>query len=187
MTSRGKKIALFVGIGVIATGYFLYARKKNKDEANVILDYISKLPSQVDLSAATEQGIQSIQNIKFDPKRISISGKKGAIDNATIRSEVTKVVKQLHDAIDGLGTSLTPFFDALKRIGNKNTFYAVDYIYKSVYKEGLFEAMKGEFALNNVNYALLSDKTKYNIAIPFLSEGKWHPVFAQYFGALKDY
>jgi hypothetical protein len=47
--------------------------------------------------------------------------------------------------------------------------------------------MKGEFALNNVQYAALSDKTKYDIAIPFLSEGKWHPIFAQYFQNLKDY
>ena len=72
-------------------------------------------------------------------------------------------------------------------IQSKNTLAIVDKIYKGVYNEGLFEAMKDEAALNNALYTAFSDKTKYNIAIPFITEGKWHPVFAAYFQSLKDY
>ena len=191
LTSRQKNIAIFVGIGAITIGYLIWKRNKNEKEATAILEYINTLPSQVDLNQATEQGIKDVQDIKLRTDRIVVKeGGKivvGSIKDPKIGGYIANYVQRLNTAIKGAGTDYKELFEVLSRIRTKNTLKWVDTIYKTMFKEGLFEAMKSETLLNNVNYAVFSDKTKYDIAIPFLSEGKWHPALATYFNSLPSY
>lgn len=187
LTPKQKHIAIFLGIGAVTIGYLIYARKKNQEEASAMLQYINSLPSQVDLSDATKQGMDAVRGTKIDFNKLSIGNLKGSYTNPKIRSAVAKVVVDLYSSMKGAGIDIKPFYNALFSIKNKNTLAFVDKIYETMYKEGLFEAMKGESGLNNVYNSVFSDKTKYDLSIPFLSEGKWHPLLAKYFNDLPIY
>ena len=156
LTSRQKNIAIFVGIGAITIGYLIWKRNKNEKEATAILEYINTLPSQVDLNQATEQGIKDVQDIKLRTDRIVVKeGGKivvGSIKDPKIGGYIANYVQRLNTAIKGAGTDYKELFEVLSRIRTKNTLKWVDTIYKTMFKEGLFEAMKSETLLNNVNY-----------------------------------
>lgn len=187
LTQRQKKIAIGVGISVIAITFLLYNRNKNKKDADAILDYISKMPSQVDLSSATDSGMALVRGTKIDLSKMKIDNMSGAYKNRAIRNAIAKIVTDLYSSMKGANTDVKAFANTLARIKNKNTLAFVDMVYKSSFKEGLFEAMKGEFALNNVYYVMFSDKTKYNLAIPFLTDAKWAPQLSAYFNNLPMY
>lgn len=188
LTPKQKKVALFVGISVVAIGYLLYRSKQNKEEGTLLLDYVNTLPSQVDLSKNTDTGMTDTRNVKVDWSKIKIGNLSGDYKtNQQIRNEVAKVISELWASMKGVGTDVPRFMGALFKIKNKNTLSIVDQVYKLQNKEGLFEAMKGESALNNINYAVFSDKTKYDLTIPLLSEGKWSPALSVYFNSLPVY
>lgn len=187
MTPKQKQIAIFVGIGAVTIGYLIYARKKNQEEATAVLQYINSLPSQVDLSEATKQGMDAVRGTKIDFNKLAIGTLKGSYTNPKMRNAVSKTVVDLYSAMKGSDTDTKAFYGALFNVKNKNTLAFIDKIYKAMFKEGLFEAMKGESKLNSVYYSVFSDKTKYDLAIPFLSDGKWSPVLSTYFNNLPIY
>lgn len=187
LTPKQKKVALFIGIGVIAIGYLLYRSKKNKTEGTALLDYVRTIPSQVDLSKNTDTGMTDVRNTKVDWSKIKIGTLSGDYKNPAISNEVAKVISELWASMKGASTDVERFYKALFKIKNKNTLAIVDQVYKLQNKEGLFEAMKGEWALNNVNYAIYSDKTKNSLMIPLLSDSKWSPVLSVYFSGLQTY
>lgn len=187
LTHKQKKIAIGVGISVIAISFLLYARSKNKKEASSILDYISKMPSQVDLSSATDSGMALVRGTKIDLSKMKIDNLSGAYKNKDIRNAIAKIVTELYASMKNVGTDVKSFTNTLSRIKNKSTLAFIDRVYKASFKEGLFEAMKDEWKLNNPGYAQYSDKTKYDIPIPFLSESKWIPTLSNYFNNLPTY
>lgn len=192
MTTKQRNIAIFAGIGAITIGYFIYTRKKNIEEANALLEYIATIPSQVNLSEATQQGMDSVRGTKIDLNKMAIidaNGKllKGAYSTPAIKNAIAKTVSELKSAMQGAGTDVKTFSKYLSKVRNKNTLALIDQVYKAMFGEGLFEAMKDESALNNANYVVFSDKTKYNIAIPFLTDGHWHPTLSTYFNSLPVY
>ena len=185
LTSRQKNIAIFVGIGAITIGYLIWKRKKNEAEANALLEAIGVSLSQVDKNEASAQAIQQIQAMNVDPKKLKVDNLVG--HSPKMRDAIANITTELWASMKGGGTSLNKFSEQFKRIKNKNTLSYIDKIYKAQHKEGLFEAMKGEFALANSGYAMFSDKTKYDLIIPFFSEVKWHPNLANYFNSLPLY
>ncbi len=192
MTTKQRNIAIFAGIGAITIGYFIYTRKKNMEEANALLEYIATIPSQVNLSEATQQGMDAVRGTKIDLNKMAIidgNGKLlyGAYKTPAIRDAIAKTVSELKASMQGGGTDIKTFAKYLSKVRNKNTLALIDQVYKSMFKEGLFEAMKDEASLNNVQYVVFSDKTKYNIAIPFLTDGHWHPTLSVYFNNLPVY
>lgn len=188
LSPKQKKVALYLGITAIAVGYLIYRRNKNQKEATALIEYINTLPSQVDLSLATKQGMDAVRGTKIDLNKLKIDNLSGSYaTNPKVKDAIAKAVVDLYASMKGVGTDHKKFFNVLARIKNKNTLAFVDKLYKLMFKEGLFEAMKDETALNNVAYAVFSDKTRNDIAIPFLSEGKWHPIFATYFNNLPVY
>jgi len=187
MTTKQRNIAIFVGIGAVTLGYLIYKRKKNNEESVALLDYISKMPSQTNLSSATQQGMDAVRGTKIDLNKLRIDNLYGSYSNPKIRNAIANSVTELYASMKGGGTDVNSFAKNLGRIKNKNTLAFVDRIYKVQYKEGLFEAMKGESVLNNVQYKVFSDATKYDFAIPFFSESHWHPSLANYFNNLPTY
>ena len=188
MANLGKNQNIIYGaLAVGAIGYLLYVNKKNKEEGSVLLQYINNMPSQTNLTQATEQGIASVQNTKVDTKKIRINKMIGDYKNPKIRNEIAKTVTELWASMKGIGTDNKAFWNALSKIQSKNTLAFVNQIYKSQYKETLFEAMKNESALNNKGYAVYSDATKYDIMIPLLSGSHWNPLLATYFNNLPVY
>lgn len=187
LTPRQKKVAIGISLSVVAIGILLYYRNKNQKDATAILDYVAKMPSQVDISQATDAGMELVRGTKIDLNKMKIDNLYGAYKNALIKKAIANTVVELYSAMKGGGTDVKAFMKALTRIKNKNTLAFIDKVYNAQFKEGLFEAMKGESALNSVTYAAFSDKTKYDLAIPFLSEGKWHPALASYFNAIPTY
>lgn len=189
LTHKQKKIAIGVGISVIAIGFLLYSRSKNKKEASAILDYISKMPSQVDLSSATDSGMNLVRDTKIDLSKIKIDNLSGAYKNKDIRNAISKVVVELYASMKGVGTNRTQLLNSLNRVKNKNTLAFIDRVYKAMYKEGLFEAMASESLLNNKAFNLFSDKTKYEVFYKptFMLDSKWAPEFAPYFNNLPIY
>jgi len=185
LTPKQKNIAIFVGIGAIAIGYLIWKRKKNEAEANALLEAIGTSLSQVDTNEASVQAIQQIQAMNIDPKNLKVDNLVGY--SPKMRDAIANISTELYLSMKGAGTNLGNFAKQLNRIKNKNTLAFIDKIYKEAHKEGLFEAMKGELALANSAYAMFSDKTKYNIVIPFFSEVKWHPKLANYFNNLPTY
>lgn len=192
MKSETKKALIFGGIAAGVIGFVIYTRNKNQKEAELILSYINQLPSQVDKSAAAQQGIDTVKATKFDQNRLHVldnNGKAlyGKYSTPAIKSAITSIVTDLHKSMNRAGTDTSLFFKAFSRIRNKNTMGFVDQIYKALYKEYLFEAMKDESALNSTAYGVFSDKTKYDIAIPLLSEGYWHPSIAKWLNSISLY
>lgn len=186
--SKNTKTAIYIGIALATVGFLFYRQKKNKEEATILLDFIAKMPSQVDLSKATDTAIVDVRKTKYNPNKIKIDNLYGAYKtNPAIKKAIANTVTELYASMKGVGTDEKPFFKALNRIKNKNTLMFVDLVYKAMFKQGLFEAMKEEVSLNNVQYGVFSDKTKYDLAIPLLSEGKWHPALASIFNRLPVY
>jgi hypothetical protein len=186
MTNKQRNIAIFVSIGLVTVGYFIYRRKRNNEEANAIIEFINSSASQVDINEAANQGIETVRGTKFDSNKLYVDNLKGKYEGK-IRDAVANIVINLNKSMSGLGTDDKLFFQTLVRIKNKNTLSFVDKVYKAMYKEGLFEAMKDETKLNNAAFALYSDKNKYDLIIPLLSESKWHPLLATYFSKLPLY
>jgi len=184
---KHKKTAIYLGITALAVGYLMYVRKRNKEEAAAILEYINVMPIQNDASASTKQGMDAVRGTKIDMNKLSIGNLKGAYSNPAIKNAIAKVVVNLYSTMKGGGTDVKVFAQALSSIKNKNTLAFVDKVYASMYKQGLFEAMKGEAVLNNIQYGQFSDKTKNDLAIPFYSEGYWNPSLAKYFNNLPIY
>jgi hypothetical protein len=192
MTTKQRNIAIFAGIGAITIGYFIYIRKKNNEEATALLEYIATIPSQVNLSEATQQGMDAVRGTKIDLNKMAIidsKGKllKGSYKTPAIRDAIAKTVSELKASMQGAGTDAKSFALFLSRVRNKNTLALIDQVYKAMFKEGLFEAMKDEASLNNVHFARYSDKTKNDIAIPFFSDAHWHPNLSAYFNTLPMY
>lgn len=191
MKPENKKIAIYLGIAALTIGFLIYRRKQNEKEAGALLDYISKMPSQVDLNKAAEQGIKDVQDVKLRTDRVVVKeGNKivtGPVSDPKMKGYLANYVQRLHTAIDGPSTNTKEVFEVLSRIRTKNTLKWVDTIYKSMFKEDLFKAMAGESSLNNPIFAVFSDKTKYDLQIPFLSEGKWHPSIAGWLNNLPVY
>jgi hypothetical protein len=189
MTSKNKKIVLGTSLVVAACGigFLIYKRQVNKRNSGLMLEYISSLPNQIDTTRATEQGMTDVQNIKYDKNKLAISGMKGSFDNKNIKDAIIKTTKDLHSAIDGVGTKEADFYRALFNIKNKNTLMFINRLYSSYFKEGLFEAMKGEIALNSVIWAWKTPKDSWYNSIPFFNDGRWNPKLAEYFNSLPNY
>lgn len=190
--TKGAKITLFAVAGAGVIGYLYWQSKKNEEEAKLILEYISQSVSQVDKNAAADQGIKTVENTKFDPKKMHLIGTNGKdlfgdIKNPVIKDAMAKVVVDLRNSMKGAGTNKELFYKAFMRIRNKNTMGIINSAYKGLYGETLFEAMKGESDLNSAAYAIFSDKTKYDLMIPGLSEGKWAPPIADYLSRISLY
>jgi len=191
MTPQQKKYAIIVGALVVAAGGYYYWRRKVSLEGDALLDYVKSLPSQVDLSKATEQGIKDVEDVKLRTDRVVVKdgGKilAGPVGNTKLKNLLASYAQRLHTAMAGAGTNTKEVFAVLDSIRTKNTLKWVDAMYKGVFKEGLFDAMKGEAALNNVQFGVFSDKTKYDLAIPGITESHWHPALASYFNSLPIY
>ena len=192
MKAETKKTLIFGGVALGVAGFIIYTRNKNQKESEAILEYISQIPSQVDKSAATSQGIYTVLKTNFDQNRLHVidsSGKDlyGKYSNSAMKNAISNIVVDLHKSISGAGTDTKLFFKTFQRIRNKNTMGFIDKIYKGMYGESLFEAMKGETALNSTAFGVFSDKTKNDLAIPLLSEGYWHPNIGEWINRISLY
>lgn len=190
--NKGQKIALLGMAGAGVIGFLYWQSKKNAEEAKLILDYINQTPSQVDKNAAAEQGIKTTEATKLDKTKMHVIGANGKdlfgnYTNPAIKDAMTKIMVDLRNSMSGPSTNTELFYKAFFRIRNKNTLAEINRLYKILYGETLFEAMKGESALNSTTYGVFSDKTKYDITIPGLSDGYWHPKIAEYLSRISLY
>lgn len=187
LTPKQRNVAIFVGIGVITIAYLVWKRKNNEKEAGAILEYINNMPSQVDASDGAQQGMDIVRGTKIDFNKMKVDNLSGSYKNPAIRNAIANIVTELYASIKGGGTDIKNFTKQFDRVKNKNTMAFIDKVYKAQFKEGLFEAMKGEVALSSPYYAMFNDKTKYDMIIPFFSETKWNPKLSAYFENLPTY
>lgn len=192
MDAKKKKALIFGGIALGIGAYIIYVRKRNEKEAAALLSYISQMSSQVDKSAAAEQAIKTVEATKFDPDRLHVvdaSGRKlyGKYSDPRIKNAVSEIALNLNKAMSGLGTDTTSFYKNFSRIRNKNTMGFINTIYKSLYGKTLFERMKEEDKLHNTSFGVFSDKTKYDMNIPLLSDGYWNPNISKYLTSISLY
>jgi hypothetical protein len=187
MNAKQKKYSLLIGGVLVLTGVYLYWRRRVKKEGESLLAYVNSMPSQVNLTEAAEQGIKDIKAVPFDANKLKVDNLSGSIKDTKIKNALANVATELYAAMKGPGTNVSSFAKNLNRIKNKNTLKFLNELYKALFKEDLFQAMKSETSLNNTTYALWSDKTKYNMMIPGISDSHWNPVLAQFFNNLKIY
>jgi len=183
MEKKTKNIVLLSLLaGTVA--FVLVRRKINSNQAKALLDFVNAMPSQVDLSSNVDKGISDTMNIKPDWTKLKIDNLLGPANNSAIRDAMAKIVTNLNVAMAGLGTDDKKFYKEIFRIKNKTTLSAVNTLYKAQHGETLFDAMKGETALNNVYFAQFSDKTKNSLFIPGYSDAKWSPLLNVFFTKL---
>lgn len=190
-----KKAILIISGTVLVGGvsYLIYKKWKGDREVTALSDYIAnKTYDQLNTSAGADQAIDNITNTKIDTNKIHIGGLFGVDSpNSPIRAAVLKTVQDLNKAIKGGGTSVTAFLNAFYTIKNQNTMALVDAIYKGIYKEGLFDAMKKEVILNNPLNKMFDEnqglaRTLLLPSIPSI-KGSWIPQISQYLQNLPEY
>lgn len=184
MEAKNKRNIVLLSLLAGTITFILIRRKVNSVQARALLDYVNAMPSQVDLSSNVDQGIQSTLSTKPDWNKLKIDNLVGPGNNTAIRDAMVKLVTNLNVAMAGLGTNDKAFYKELFRIKNKSTLASVNTLYKAVYRESLFDAMKAESKLNNMYFAVFSDKTKNSLYIPGISESKWSPILSVYFSNL---
>lgn len=192
MLTKGQKITglLLIGGGVV--GFLYWQSKKNEEEAKTLLDYINMTPSQVDKNVAAESAIKTTENTKLDPNKIHVadaSGKDlfGKLSDPKIKDALGNIMFELKESMGGGGTDTKRFYKAFTRIRNKNTMGLINNAFKGFAGEKLFDAMKGESALNSVSYKVFSDKTKYDLMIPGLSDSHWSPAVSEWMNKISLY
>jgi hypothetical protein len=190
--SKGQKITGLVLLGSGVLAFLYYQSKKNQEEANTLLDYINMSVSQVDKNAAAEQGIKTAENTKLDPKKIHVadeSGKDlfGDLQNPAIKTAMGNIMFELQQSMSGAGTDQKRFYKAFTRIRNKNTMGLINNAFKGLTGEKLFDYMKGESALNSTAYKVFSDKTKYDLMIPGLTDSHWAPAVSEWLSKISLY
>lgn len=197
MLTKGQKITglLLIGGGVV--GFLYWQSKKNEEEAKTLLDYINMTPSQVDKNVAAESAIKTTENTKLDPNKIHVadaSGKDlfGKLSDPKIKDALGNIMFELKESMSNVnkpisGTDVKRFFKAFTRIRNKNTMGLVNNAYKGFAGEKLFDAMKGESQLNSTAFKVFSDKTKYDLMIPGLSDSHWSPAVSEWMNKISLY
>ena len=184
MEAKNKRNIVLLSLLAGTIVFVLIRRKVNSNQAEALLDYVNKMPSQVDLSTNVDTGISSTLSTKPDWNKLKIDNLVGPGNNPSVRDTMAKVTTNLKVAMAGLGTDDKAFYRELFRIKNKSTLSAVNTLYKAQHGETLFDAMKGESKLNNMYFAQFSDKTKNSLYIPGFSDSKWSPILSVYFNNL---
>jgi len=186
--SKKSNIAIISALVVVGgISYLVYRKYRGGKEVSALTDYIDGTYTQTNLSTGGDEAITNIGNIKIDPNKIRIGSLFGNSKTTAIRDAIAKTVTDLRTSMQGGSTDTKLFYSAFYRIKNKNTMAFVDAVYKVLFKEGLFEAMKDEYALYNSGNAFFNDDNTILKSIPFLSKGNWNPFIAKYLQALPDY
>jgi hypothetical protein len=174
MTTKNKKIILGTSVGVIAASviYLLYKRSVNKKNSQLMLEFISEIPKTNTTSAVQDLGNKitySVLNQIDTTDMKKIPTKEFIVDKTTYKSisdlnktgKMNEIVKDINKAVSSIkGTDTDLFFKSFARLGNRSAMIFANTLYKSLYKETMWDAIKGETALYN------SDLKK-NLADPF--------------------
>ncbi len=162
MISIVKKRVIVGGIIIAAgIGYLLYRRSVNRKNSELLTAFIDALPKM-----NTNEAVNKIDNAAVAAAKasggsdVATAIKQYNVRTATFdgriynlnKPETVKLVvsiaasiaKELYSAMDGLGTNMTTFSIAFKRIGSSGAFVIVNSVYKATYKEDLWKAIEGE-------------------------------------------
>lgn len=180
--SQKIKIAFGITLIAIASGTLYYLKVKKTSESQALLDYIASLPKMNTsqsvtnyIDTNTEKAVSEIESIagqKFDMNGMALGNivlKKG--DKSNIQQFLAKakeIAKNLHDAMSGGGTNENLFYSNLLQIKNRKTLSWMDAFYRIIYKNSLFQDVRGEMKLYTgnaqsyvPNFLIPAEITKY--------------------------
>jgi hypothetical protein len=166
MTNKNKKIIIGTSMVVLTTiiVYLIYKRNLNKKNSELMSNYIDELPKintqsainetlNKDTDAAQNQTTGAYQDIakKYNPPVVILDGRRLNLANPTeskiARDLMANILSNLGASMSGLKTNTKEFDRNFKRIGSYSAFTYLNSIYKIIYKEDLWSAIKGESKL----------------------------------------
>lgn len=178
MTTKNKKIILGTSIGVIVAGtiYLLYKRSVNKKNSQLMLEYVSEIPKTNTIGAVQELANKLTYNVlsQVDTTDMSkIPTKEFIVDKKTYKSitdlnktgKMIEIVKDFNKSISGVGTDTDLFFRTIARIGNRSALIYANTLYKSLYKETLWNAIRDESDLMNNKVERFAGMPDYDATI----------------------
>jgi len=193
MTTKNKKIILGTSIGVIVAGtiYLLYKRSVNKKNSQLMLEYISEIPKTNTTGALQELGNKITYSVlsQIDTTDMTkIPTKEFIVDKNTYKSikdlnktnKMTEIVKDINKAVSSIkGTDTDLFYKTIARLGNRSALIYANALYKGLYKETMWDAIRGE--------TLLYTKSM-KFADPFNLAGltDYSPTIVSYLNYIKD-
>jgi len=184
MTTKNKKIILGTSIGVIVAGtiYLLYKRSVNKKNSQLMLEFISEIPKTNTSGAVQELAnkvtkdalsqIDTTDMTKIPTKEFIVDGiTYNSIVDLNKTGKMNEIVRNLNKSFSGLGTDLVLFGKTFSRLGNRSAMIFANTLYKQLYKETMWDAIRSEKQLNGGSLNKLSDPLNmykladYNLAI----------------------
>lgn len=166
---------------VSALGTWIYIRKRNEAEVEALTNFINGSLTQNNLSTMSNEVVKTVEDLPLTKGTLLIDNVPDSNKEA-FRNVLANVVVNLYASMAGGGTDTTSFYTNLKRIKNKATMKFVNTLYKTMYKESLFDAIQDEQAL------YIGTKTKF-ILDPFGISAKqlpnYSPAIVQYLASLK--
>ena len=180
MTTKNKKIILGTSVGVIAASviYLLYKRSVNKKNSELMLEFISELPKTNTTESrkeffdkTTEDALKQIDTTDMT----KIPTKEFIVDGITYKSitdlnktgKMNEIVTNLNKSFSGALTDLSLFGKTFPRLGNRSSMIFANTLYKQVYKETMWDAIRGEKQLYGglLNKFVPADLANYNLGI----------------------
>lgn len=180
MTTKNKKIILGTSIGVIVAGtiYLLYKRSVNKKNSQLMLEFISELPKvnttesrKEFFDKTTEDALKQIDTTDMT----KIPTKEFIVDGITYKSitdlnktgKMNEIVRNLNKSFSGVGTDLSLFGKNFSRLGNRSAMIFANTLHKQLYKETMWDAIRGEKQLYGglLNKFVPGDLANYNLGI----------------------